>query len=145
MSNVQTQSDLNWLLLQASIRSKQGLIKLSEEYDLTLVQTYTLCLMKEDASLPMNSLSSMLNCDASNVTGIVDRLVANGYISRTECKEDRRIKTLALTNKGKKLRDELLQRTAEAQMPGLAALTKEEKETLKCLLSKMLTNCPPIK
>lgn len=142
MSNEQTQNNLNRLLLYASLRSKQGLMKLAEEYDLTIVQTFTLCLIDADKPVPMNSISGLLNCDASNVTGVVDRLVAGEYMTRTESKEDRRVKAVALTEKGLKLRDELLQRTAEAQIPGLATLTKEEAQTLERLLDKMLTGEP---
>lgn len=145
MSNEQTQNNLSRLLLYASLRSKQGLVRLSEEYDLTIVQTFTLCLIDPDKPVPMNSISRLLSCDASNVTGIADRLEARGYMVRTESKEDRRIKAIALTQKGLELRNELLQRTSAAQIPGLASLTKEETHTLERLLDKMLTGEPVIK
>ena len=52
----------------------------------------------------MSSLAGMLFCDASNVTGIVDRLEARGLIERRPAAQDRRVKLLALTPAGEQVR-----------------------------------------
>jgi DNA-binding MarR family transcriptional regulator len=48
----------------------------------------------------MGQVAHVMHCDASNVTGIVDRLVVQELVSRHESARDRRTKTLRLTEKG---------------------------------------------
>jgi DNA-binding MarR family transcriptional regulator len=56
----------------------------------------------------MKDLALAMNCDRSNVTGLVDRLVRLGLAERTEDPSDRRSKTIRLTAAGAKTRQELL-------------------------------------
>jgi DNA-binding MarR family transcriptional regulator len=55
----------------------------------------------------MTSIADALACDASNVTGIVDRLETRGLIARGNAAHDRRIKTITLTTHGKDVLDQL--------------------------------------
>ncbi len=48
-------------------------------------------------SQPMRALATELRCDASNVTWLVDRLEARGFVERQASPDDRRVKTLTLT------------------------------------------------
>src|SRR5579862_4769141 len=100
--------NLAWLLLLVSFRAKKGLIKIAEEYDLTFIQVYTLCSIEPAKPLSMNEIANMLNCDASNVTGIIDRLFSREYIVRQEKPGDRRVKMVSLTPKGEKLRRQIV-------------------------------------
>jgi hypothetical protein len=52
--------------------SKQRVIELGSECDLTGMQTMMLFLL--DRPRPMNHFKKIFNCDASNVTGLVDGL-----------------------------------------------------------------------
>jgi DNA-binding MarR family transcriptional regulator len=58
----------------------------------------------------MSVLADALICDASNVTGIVDKLESRGLIVRQSAENDRRIKMLAITPKGRELRQRLCAR-----------------------------------
>ncbi len=142
MTNLQLYDNLNWLLLRVSVRAKQGLIKLSEEYNLTVMQAFTLCLLTPGNSVPMHSISGMLCCDASNVTGIVDRLVKNSYIERKESNTDRRVNSITLTQKGIEVRSEFLKKITEKDLPSFKSLTHDEIKTLKSLLIKASTDLP---
>src|SRR5689334_17012665 len=51
--------------------------------------------------LPMRELAALLGCDASNVTGIVDRLEAQGLARREADPHDRRVKRVIATPEGK--------------------------------------------
>lgn len=53
--------------------------------------------------LSMGELAERLFCDASNVTGIVDRLEEKGLVERQPDAGDRRVKRLVLTPEGRKL------------------------------------------
>ncbi len=61
----------------------------------------------------MSALADALWCDASNVTGIVDKLESRGLIERQGADHDRRIKQLAVTERGRRLRDKLNARVLE--------------------------------
>ena len=52
----------------------------------------------------MSRLADTLSCDASNVTGLVDRLESRGLVRRQPSAEDRRVKVLQLTPAGSRLR-----------------------------------------
>jgi DNA-binding MarR family transcriptional regulator len=106
------------------------------------MQLYTLCSMTPREPIPMNTISCMLFCDASNVTGIVDRLLSQGYMAREEKPEDRRVKMITLTLKGEKLRKELLEELAQYELPEFKQLSETQNVELKSLLSLILQSSP---
>lgn len=144
MKDIQESQNIYWMLIQVAFRAKHGLMKLAEEYDLTVMQLYTLCIMVPREPIPMNTISCMLFCDASNVTGIVDRLLSGGLIVREEKPEDRRVKMISLTLKGEKLRKELLIALEEYELPEFKGLSANQQHELKSLLALILDS-PKIK
>ena len=66
-----------------------------------------------DEPRPMGELAALMRCDNSNMTGIVDRLEERGLVERTAAERDRREKLIALTERGREIRDELNRRMAE--------------------------------
>jgi DNA-binding MarR family transcriptional regulator len=134
----QLKNTLNWLLLRASFLAKQGLVKLAEKHRLTLAQVFALCLLEPGKAEPMKAVALQLGCDASTATGIVDRLLELGYIERKEATHDRRIKNIALTAAGKKVRKNLLEQISANSSPALASLTEDEISSLRILLTKIL-------
>jgi len=130
--------NLYWMLLQVAFRSKHGLMKLAEKYDLTVVQLHSLGILNPGESVPMNTLSCMLLCDASNVTGIVDRLLTQGCIKREENPKDRRVKMISLTPEGESLRSVLLEEIAHYELPEISRLTDVQRADLKAMLGVIL-------
>lgn len=107
----------------------------AEKHGLTKVQLFAIYSIARHGELPMGQVAGVLHCDASNVTGIVDRLVAQDLIVRQECPTDRRAKKLKLTAKGQAIVAEL-----QSQIPtwiGCDKLTSEERGTLGRLIQKM--------
>ena len=70
---------------------------------LTLTQLRSLFLIANKGSTNFRKLAEALGVTPSNVTGIVDRLVEQGLVSRTQNPEDRREMTLQATDKGQAL------------------------------------------
>jgi DNA-binding MarR family transcriptional regulator len=118
---------LLWRLMQAN---KPRFMALAQELGLAPMQLHALRLIEPGVEVPMSSLAGKLFCDASNVTGIVDRLEARGLIERRPAEHDRRVKLLVLTSAGDRVR-----RIAESQMteppPEIAALPLEQKRALR--------------
>jgi MarR family transcriptional regulator, organic hydroperoxide resistance regulator len=86
--------------------------------------------------LPMNQIAGRMHCDASNLTGIVDRLEGRGLVERRVRAGDRRIKEIALTPEGRRVKrqvDSVLKGT-----PGFGALNAEDRATLRSLLGRVL-------
>ncbi len=104
------------------------------ELHLTLPQA--LLLRQLGDALPMNEAAGKLHCDPSNVTGIVDRLEARGLIERQHVATDRRVKQLALTAAGRRMR-----RRVEAILstaPGVSDLAAADQTALLALLNRSL-------
>jgi MarR family transcriptional regulator, organic hydroperoxide resistance regulator len=90
-----------------------------------------------DEPMPMNVLAEHMGTDASYLTGIADRLEQRGLVERQPHPTDRRIKHLALTTDGRRLRQELRQ-LLWSDVPALERLTPDEREQLRRLLSRAL-------
>src|SRR4029077_882031 len=96
------------------------------ELHLTLPQAMLLRQLGD--ALPMNEAAGKLHCDPSNVTGIVDRLEARGLIERQHLATDRRVKHLALTPAGRRLRRKV--ETILSAAPGGSHLGAAGQEAL---------------
>lgn len=120
------------------LEMKQQIVLVAEMHGLTTPQVFTLYATYRRGELAMGEIAEMLHCDASNVTGIVDRLVSNDWAIRSEHPDDRRIKTVRLTVKGERFTKSLLP-VLSAQM-GCAVLTRKETMTLTTLLNKIGTS-----
>jgi DNA-binding MarR family transcriptional regulator len=132
------EDNLYWLLLKVSIRAKQGWMQLAEKHDLSVMQLFVLSSLEPGKSVPMRWAASLLVCDASNVTGIIDRLLTLGYVLREESPTDRRVKMLTLTAKGEQLRNTILDYMPQFHPVGLEKIDDEKKQQLFELLSLML-------
>jgi DNA-binding MarR family transcriptional regulator len=85
----------------------------------------------------MGRLAETLSCDASNVTGLVDRLEARGLVHRRPSSEDRRVKVLQLTPRGARIRAELLREMTRGSLP-LARLSVDEQRALVRILESLV-------
>jgi DNA-binding MarR family transcriptional regulator len=85
----------------------------------------------------MSSLAGAWKCDASNVTWLVDRLEEHGLAERRAHPGDRRIRTVALTRKGAKVRSQIEARMYEPP-ERLRALGNRDLETLARVLQKIV-------
>jgi MarR family transcriptional regulator, organic hydroperoxide resistance regulator len=126
-----------WRLLFELGRKKHGRLSASlAELDLTPPQGHALRLLEPDRPLAMSELAEALYCHASNVTGIVDRLEARGLVERRPG-QDRRVKTLALTEAGARARQRVVQ-LMSAPPPEIAALSAADQRALRDILTRAL-------
>ncbi|MFI9583900.1 MarR family winged helix-turn-helix transcriptional regulator [Streptomyces sp. NPDC052236] len=100
---------------------------------LTSSQAKTLTVLRR-APASMRSLAHTLACDASNMTGIIDRLEKRDLVRREVSATDRRVKNVALTEAGQKLIDTIRERMEQTQT-GLDQLSNEERAELFHLLT----------
>src|ERR1700716_1714444 len=87
--------------------------------------------------ISMRELAERLKSDPSNVTGLIDRLEARGLVERRPDSNDRRIKGLALTAAGARLRERLFARLYSAP-PSVAGLSESDQRCLSNALQRIL-------
>lgn len=109
-------------------------------FELSLPQAHALQVLEPGRPVPMRDLATRLRCDASNITGIVDRLEARGLVERRSAPGDRRVKALVVTDKGVALRASLVERLHRVP-PAFAGLSTEEQRTLLDLLQRIAVAC----
>lgn len=124
------------LLFDFISRSKREWWHITEKYGFTPLQLHILELLAE-RPMRMSSLCNSLVCDASNVTGIVDRLSARGWIERRDHPEDRRIKMVSLTDKGRAERATVLPKIVADGAKLLEPLNASELKQFNAILRKL--------
>ena len=125
-----------WGLMHELFVSQKGrFIAIAQEFDLTPMQMGAIRNLSPDRSVPMSELAGALHCDASNVTGIVDRLETHGLVERRGDDHDRRVKMLALTDEGLRVRAALAERMSQPP-ERLAALSAADQRALRDILRK---------
>jgi DNA-binding MarR family transcriptional regulator len=104
-----------WALLHQLMKGERHrFLAVAAELDLHPAQAGALTQMEPDTPVPMNELATLLHCDNSNVTGIIDRLEARGLVERRPYQQDRRVKHIALTPLGVEQRARVRAHMAEA-------------------------------
>src|SRR6185295_13779439 len=88
-------------------------------------------------SLPLGQLAERLSCVKSNVTQLVDRLEADGLVSRAGDPHDRRSRLAVLTGVGRTAYTKGRQIQEQAERELFGALTDSESATLHALLAKL--------
>jgi MarR family transcriptional regulator, organic hydroperoxide resistance regulator len=128
--------DLVQSFLALSERMRRHYATRVAELDLTPTQAH---LLRELAPgpRPMGELAERLACDASNVTGLADRLEARDLVERRASPGDRRVKVLALTEEGERVQRQLWERLMTGS-PITAGLGKAEQEDLRVLLHRLV-------
>jgi DNA-binding MarR family transcriptional regulator len=109
------------------------MLDIQAEYGLKPPQFFALQAL--DEPVPMSSVANVLRCDRSAVTWITDRLEERGYVERRADERDRRVKLLALTDEGRRVRQEIRSRLA-VPPEALARLSRSDQRELRDLLRK---------
>src|SRR5260221_11846147 len=109
MNGAESDACRAWQLLMRFYFAQRAHLPASDaKFDLSPTQCHVLHLIEPVRPLPMSRLADTLSCDASNVTGLVNRLEARKLVRRRSSRQDRRVKVLELTSGGARLRTQLI-------------------------------------
>jgi len=97
---------------------------------LTIAQLKSLFFINNQGSTNSGKLAAALGVTPTNVTGIIDRLVKQGLVSRTEDVQDRRMLLLQVTGRGEELVAKLRERRMGYFSEVLACFSVDELATL---------------
>jgi DNA-binding MarR family transcriptional regulator len=122
-------------IFQISLANRWRLMAALDEFGLTFPQAHALRLLNPEQPSPMNEIADRLVCDASNVTGIADRLESRGLIERRAGSGDRRVKMLALTATGAEAREQVIEAMTEPPAE-ISALSPADQRALRDILRR---------
>jgi DNA-binding MarR family transcriptional regulator len=129
-------ADEAWALLRELLfAERRRFFQAAAEFELHPAQAGALMHLDEDSGLPMHEIASRLACDNSNVTGIVDRLEARGLVTRRPGEQDRRVKNVALTAEGARVRAEMGSKLAQVPF-AIERLSEEDQRVLRDVLAR---------
>ncbi|WP_395365026.1 MarR family winged helix-turn-helix transcriptional regulator [Streptomyces sp. YH02] len=133
-SRIPTKLQLMELLAAIGTAQWRDFAAAAAQHGLTSTQAKVLAQL--DGPLPMRALATLLVCDASNVTGIIDRLEARSLVRREPDPSDRRVKNVVATDEGRdvirRVREEM-----QATSGALDTLDADESTTLYALLARL--------
>ncbi|MFI0827958.1 MarR family winged helix-turn-helix transcriptional regulator [Streptomyces roseolus] len=89
----------------------------------------------------MRTLAETMTCDASNITGIVDRLEKRGLVRREAGTSDRRVKNVVLTAEGERVADAIRAGMRTTQ-EGIDRLDDQDRDRLRSLLERVFPSPP---
>jgi MarR family transcriptional regulator, organic hydroperoxide resistance regulator len=116
-------------------RLRAGFEATAATFELSVAQAKALRHVAAAGPVPMGEVACRLHCDASNVTGIIDRLEQRGLVERRAAPADRRIKTLVVTTRGDALASALWVEV-RTRAVSLMHLTEDERAMLVSLLRR---------
>lgn len=129
---------LGYQLAQASIVTHELFLRhAGKPFGLRPVEYTVLTLIAENPGGSLARLARALAVTAPNITAIVDRLEAKGWIARTRSQDDRRSQLLHATPQGDELVRKATQGIVEAERGALSQLSPGEQMILVELLHKV--------
>jgi DNA-binding MarR family transcriptional regulator len=124
-----------WFEMQAKLEAH--FTRVAADQGLSAAQAKVLMQLPPEGSVTMGSLADQLRYDASNLTGVIDRLEERGAVRRQPQPQDRRVKGVMLTDQGARLRLAFWNRLTGRSGP-LGHLDRQQLDHLRTLLTVAL-------
>lgn len=139
------QTEINIHTLRALSRCSQSIHKqelaVIKSSGLTASQFEVLEVLYHLGNLRISDIIEKILATGGNMTVVIDNLAKDGMVQQCTDSQDKRVKLIRITEKGKDLMDDLLPRHLESINNIFQVLTEEEKHHLGLILNK-LTRVP---
>ena len=129
-----------WVRLLRAARPVEAELRrrLGREFGVTLPKFDVMAaLARREAGMTMTEVSRLLMVSNGNVTGLVDRLVAEGLVMRVANEKDRRATFVRLTNKGLRLFQTMAEAHERWVNDILGCFSDEQSEAMVGLLDAL--------
>ena len=127
-----------WLVMMKAMRALTSYAATGiEETGLGLSDFGVLEVLLHKGPLPVNTIGPIVHLTPGSISIAVDRLVAKGLVSRVESAEDRRVRIVALTPRGKDLIVSAFGKHSGQMKRVFSELSAEELHTLEVALKKV--------
>ena len=127
--------EITWLVPKLLRGLRAGFIAAPQ---VTTSQIVTLMRVYDKVTTRVGILSKEMQVSAPTITGVIDRLMRDGYLRRTHDKKDRRAVNVELTNKGKELVEHLRSEINKRWYRILIHLSEEEREDYLRILKRIV-------
>ncbi len=112
---------------------------LSFDLKFSKTEVFSLLLIEKKKEIIMTELAEYIHSPLSTATGIINRLVKDGYVIRERSEQDRRIVVLKASKKGKEEIEKLKELILEYVNRVTERLTQEEIQFLVQIAGKILS------
>ena len=109
-------------------------------YDLTRAQWWALANLYRHDGLTQRDLAERLEIGAVTVSGLIDRLEAQGWVERRNDPADRRVKRVWLTRRAEDNRPSMSKNAAKINRISTRGLSKDQIESLVGMLRVVRSN-----
>jgi MarR family transcriptional regulator, 2-MHQ and catechol-resistance regulon repressor len=138
MSRSKQRADHVWLVMMKAMRALTRYAAAGiEETGLGLSDFAVLELLLHRGPLPVNTIGPLVDLTPGSISIAVERLVAKGLVSRVESAEDRRVRIVALTPRGKDLIVSAFRKHSGQMKRVFSELSPEELRGLEATLKKV--------
>jgi MarR family transcriptional regulator, 2-MHQ and catechol-resistance regulon repressor len=138
MARGNAESDHVWLVMMKAMRALTRYAAAGiEETGLGLSDFGVLEVLLHKGPLPVNTIGPIVDLTPGSISIAVDRLVAKGLVSRAESAEDRRLRIVALTPRGKDLIVSAFRKHSGQMKKVFSELSPEELRGLEAMLKKV--------
>jgi DNA-binding MarR family transcriptional regulator len=111
---------------------------ISLDLDFSKSEIFTMLLVDKHGEIIMSQVADYINVSMSTANGIVERLVKSGHLNRDRSDTDRRIVLIRLTDKGKKLVEQLKNIIFEYVQLIYESLDDEERKLIFKVFNKVV-------
>src|ERR1700755_2471573 len=131
-------ADHVWLVMMKAMRALTKYAAAGiEETGLGLADFAVLEVLLHKGPLPVNTIGPIVDLTPGSISTAVDRLFAKGLVSRVESAEDRRVRIVALTPRGRELIVKAFRKHAGQMNRVFSELSSEELRALEAALKKI--------
>jgi MarR family 2-MHQ and catechol resistance regulon transcriptional repressor len=127
-----------WLVMMKAMRALTRYAAAGiEETGLGLSDFGVMEVLLHKGSLPVNTIGPIVDLTPGSISIAVDRLFAKGLVSRVESGEDRRVRIVALTSRGRDLITPAFRKHAGQMRKVFSELSSEELRSLEVALKRV--------
>jgi MarR family 2-MHQ and catechol resistance regulon transcriptional repressor len=131
-------TDHVWLVMMRAMRALTKYAAAGiEETGLGLSDFGVLEILLHKGPLPVNTIGPIVDLTPGSISTAVDRLVAKGLVSRAESSQDRRVRIVALSPRGKDLIASAFRKHSEQMKRVFSELSQDDLRGLEVALKKV--------
>lgn len=133
---------IGYKIIKGEVLIKRKLLSafIEKGYDITFEQWTVLNVLYVEPGLIQSEIAEKTYKDKTNVTRILDVLSKNGYVVRESHEKDRRISCIYLTDKGRKMFDDLIPYIESINEQFRKGISDAELQMLTSILERICKN-----
>lgn len=140
-SLLNTQTELNMQTLRILNRCSQSVhrkeLSVIRDSGLTASQFEVLEVLRDLGDLRISDIIEKILATGGNMTVVIDNLAKDGLVQQSVDPQDKRVKLIRISDKGKALMDDLIPRYLDNINTIFDKLPEAEKKTLREILTKL--------